>query len=61
MARKGRRYPPEFRREIVALVRSGRSPESLAEEFEPSALAIRKWVQQADLDEGASQRRVDDV
>ncbi len=33
-------------------MRSGRSPESLAEEFEPSASAIRKWVKQADLDEG---------
>ena len=37
MARKQRRYPPEFRREIVGLVRSGRSPEALAREFEPSA------------------------
>ena len=52
MARKQRRYPPEFRQEIVALVRSGRSPEALAREFEPSASAIRKWVKQADLDEG---------
>ena len=52
MARKQRRYPPEFRREIVGLVRSGRSPEALAREFEPSASAIRKWAKQADLDEG---------
>ena len=52
MARKQRRYPPEFRLEIVGLVRSGRSPEALAREFEPSASAIRKWVKQADLDEG---------
>ena len=52
MARKQQRYPPEFRREIVGLVRSGRTPESLAREFEPSASAIRKWVKQADLDEG---------
>ena len=52
MARKQRRYPPEFLREIVGLVRSGRSPESLAEEFDPSMSAIRKWVKQADLDEG---------
>ena len=52
MARKQQRYPPKFRREIVGLVCSGRSPESLAKEFEPSALAIRKWVKQADLDEG---------
>ena len=52
MARKQRRYPPEFQLEIVGLMCSGRTPESLAREFEPSASAIRKWVKQADLDEG---------
>lgn len=45
-------YPPEFRRRIVELVRSGRTPEALAREFEPSAQSIRHWVRQADLDEG---------
>lgn len=45
-------YPPEFRRRIVELVRSGRSPGSLAEEYEPSAQAIRNWVRQAERDEG---------
>ena len=45
-------YPPEFRRQMVELVRSGRSIEELAEEFEPSSGAIRNWVKQADLDEG---------
>ncbi len=49
-------YPPEFKKELVELARSGRSPESLAKEFEPSAQAIRTWVKQADLDEG---RRAD--
>lgn len=50
----GRRmpYPPEFRRQMVELVRSGRTPEELSREFEPSAGAIRNWVCQADLDEG---------
>jgi transposase len=33
-------------------VRSGRTPEELAKEFEPSAGAIRTWVKQADLDQG---------
>jgi transposase len=33
-------------------VRSGRTPEELAREFEPSAGAIRNWVRQAELDEG---------
>jgi transposase len=27
-------YPPEFRRQMVDLVRAGRSPEELAHEFE---------------------------
>ena len=40
-------YPPEFRRQMVALVRAGRGPEELAREFEPSAQAIRTWVQQS--------------
>ena len=34
------------------LVRAGRSPESLAKEFEPSGQTIRNWVIQADRDEG---------
>jgi transposase len=41
---------------MVELVRSGRTPEELAKEFEPSAQAIRNWVSQADRDEG---RRAD--
>jgi transposase len=45
-------YPPEFKRQLVELVRAGRSPEELAEEFEPSASSIRNWIRQADLDEG---------
>ena len=49
-------YPPEFRRRMVELVRAGRSPSELAKEFEPSAQAIRTWVEQADRDEG---RRAD--
>jgi hypothetical protein len=42
-------------RRTIELVRSGRSPESLAKEFEPSTQAIRRWVKQADLDEGKRQ------
>ena len=45
-------YSPEFRRQMVELVRSGRTPAELSREFEPSAQAIRNWVRQADLDEG---------
>src|SRR5512135_3699020 len=52
MGRTHAPYPPEFRRQMIELVRAGRSPEDLAEQFEPSAQAIRNWVQQADRDQG---------
>jgi transposase len=45
-------YPPEFRQQLIELVRVGRSPESLAKEFEPSAQSIRAWVKQAERDTG---------
>ena len=45
-------YPPEFRQQMVELVRSGRTPGELSREFEPSAQTIRNWVHQADRDEG---------
>ena len=48
-------YPPEYRRRMVELVRAGRGPEELAREFEPSAQAIRNWIQQVDRDEGRRQ------
>ena len=59
MPSKGRKrapYPPEFRRQMVDLVRAGRTPEELEREFEPTAQTIRNWVAQADRDEG---RRAD--
>lgn len=48
-------YPPEFRREMVELVRAGRTPEELTVEFEPTAESIRNWMVQADGDEGQRQ------
>ena len=45
-------YPAEFRERLVELVRSGRSPEDLAREFEPPAQTIRNWVAQANRDAG---------
>jgi transposase len=45
-------YPPEFRRRLIELVRAGRTPASLAKDFEPTAQTIANWVKQADLDEG---------
>ena len=48
-------YPPEFRRQMVELVRSGRTPEELSHEFEPTAQSIWNWVRQADRDTGQRQ------
>jgi transposase len=45
---KRRTYLPEFRRQMVELVRAGRSPAELSREFEPTASAIRYWVRAAE-------------
>jgi transposase len=45
-------YAPEFRQQLIELVRAGRSPEQLSEEFGCSAQSIRNWVAQAAIDEG---------
>jgi len=45
-------YAPEFRRQMVELVRSGLTPEELSREFEPTAQAIWNWVRQAERDAG---------
>lgn len=45
-------YPSEFRKQMVELVRAGRTPGELAKEFEPSSQAIRNWVRQKERDTG---------
>lgn len=45
-------YPKEFKGQIIALARAGRSPAQLAEEFEPTEQTIRDWLAQADRDDG---------
>ena len=50
-------YSPEFRRQIIDLVRAGREPADLAREFEPSAESIRKWVARADKQEGRREEK----
>ena len=48
-------YPRELRRRLVEMVRAGRSPAELAEQFEPSEQCIRNWAKQADRDSGRRQ------
>lgn len=52
MPRTRNPYPAEFREQMVALVRTGRSVESLAREYEPCAATIHEWVRQAAADDG---------
>ena len=52
MPRTRKPYPPEFRRQIVELARTGRSIQELAAEFEPSTETIRNWIKQAERDDG---------
>ena len=45
-------YSPEYRQQMVDLVRGGRTPDSLSREFEPTAQSIWNWIRQAERDEG---------
>ena len=46
-------YPPQFRRDAVALVRSSdKSIPVLAEELGVSPQSLRNWIKQAELDAG---------
>ena len=52
-------YSPEFRRQMVDLVRAGRDPADLAREFEPTAQSICHWVTQSDRQEGRREEKGD--
>jgi len=44
-------YPAQYKAELVRLVREeGRTPASLAKEFEPTGPSIASWVAQAEID-----------
>ncbi len=49
----GKRYPKEFREDVVRLARRGDLKYSqLAEDFGVSEASIYNWVKQADIDDG---------
>src|SRR5258705_6133189 len=52
MPKSHKPYSAEFRRRLVDQVQAGRTPEELAEKFEPTAQSIRNWVAQAARDAG---------
>ena len=52
MVKPAKWYPDEFREQMLALMRSGRSIGSLVREFKVSHGTLAKWRKQADLDDG---------
>jgi len=53
MARKRPYYTPEFKAEAVRLVRESDKPISMiAKDIGVAETTLRKWVRQADIDEG---------
>lgn len=52
MGKVRRPYPEEFKRQMVELVRAGKTPEELSREFEPTAQSIHTWVSQYERDVG---------
>ena len=47
-----KRYPKEFQHQMVELHRAGNSVAELSKRFGPTNWAIRRWIKQADRDEG---------
>jgi transposase len=52
MPKSHKPYPREFKDRLIEMVRAGRTPEELAERFEPTAQSIRNWVAEAERDAG---------
>jgi transposase len=47
-----RRYPAEFRSQVIELARSGTKVKQLATTFEMSEVTIYNWLQQERIDRG---------
>ena len=54
-----KRYADAFKKQLIALVAQGRTPEQLAREYEPTAQTIRNWVNEAQKQQPASELEKD--
>jgi transposase len=53
MPRPRRFFPPEYKAEVVELIRTtGKTVGQVAKELDLTETAVREWVKQADLDAG---------
>jgi transposase len=53
MPRPRRFFPPEYKAEVVELIRStGKTAGQVARELDLTETAVREWVKRADLDAG---------
>jgi transposase len=53
MPRPRRFFPPEYKAEVVELIRStGKTVGQVAKELDLTETAVREWVKRADLDAG---------
>ena len=54
-----KRYTEAFKKQLIALVTQGRTPEQLSREYEPTAQTIRNWVTEAQKRQPASELEKD--
>ncbi|MGI8796783.1 MAG: transposase [Acidimicrobiia bacterium] len=48
-----KKFPPEFKRDVVAVARRGDlSVAEVASDFDISVESVRRWMRQADIDDG---------
>ena len=52
MAKHSRIYPPEFRHQILELVRSGKTATVVAREFDLNRQTVINWIKQDERDGG---------
>lgn len=52
-----KKYPPEFKRDVAELARrrDDQSLEEIARTFGVSSSSVKRWVQQADVDDGVAE------